>query len=185
MEMEMKMTTEKDKKRRINIKLPAVWEPKCCATCDRGRTISHCLRNYRRIVVPDYVYPIVGTCWERERTQREIMECDPDCCAKTITSSGRKRRSCRSCRSYRSCRQMVNHLTGHNGREYQNPLLLFKLYGKIAKPKHRLIVGKYNCNSFLPNHTRGVIRGHGKLKWNVAMWQTDVYCIYCLATLSL
>lgn len=107
--MKWKWKWKKDKNRRINIKLPAVWEPKCCATCDNKKNNFALPAKLPRIV------PIV--CSHCRHLFRTMW---PRLFAKTKPTSGCRRRSW----------QMDKHLSGHND-SVANPLLLFKLNRKL------------------------------------------------------
>lgn len=118
-----------------------------CATCDKRRTISHCLRNYRGPSVPlsALVFVLQSTMW-------------PRLFAKTKPTSGID-----GAGTGAGPGKWTTTWVGTMGES--NPLLLFKLYRKLPS-KTQTNCRKYNCNSTF--HARGYLGGMGN---SSGMWQ--------------
>lgn len=158
----MKLKKRKDKNRRINIKLPAVWEPKCCVQhvtrkAEQFRTACEITEDQ----VESHCRHLFFTMWPRLFAK-----------TKPWSGIGGRRRSW----------QMDNHLSGHNGcRTEPNPLLLFKLYRKLPS-KTQTNCRKYNCNStFQPGGISGAWETQVECGCQMRKRESETACLITVA----
>lgn len=137
----------KDKNRRINIKLPAVWEPKCC--------VQHVTREEQFRTACEITEDQVSHC--RHLFSYYRAQCDPDCLRK------QNQRVASMAGAGAGPGKWTTTWVGTMGE--LNPLLLFKLYRKLPS-KTQTNCRKYNCNSTF--HARGYLGGMGN---SSGMWQ--------------